>query len=299
MSDNTESPDEPDDESRDVGGDGNEDGDDGGSHDVGVRAVAPESSSPPVALTGWQRLQQTFVNPTQSKSSSPAPDFSSMTDAEVRAQITKIDAIERRVGMAASVLAAAFALIFTLPYMVSKIAVPGPTKPVHKKCPDHFTFTTNGSHAASCNKVYPPSHYLLPLIVWLALAVAIYVTVRIGRRSLVAFTILITGLSFGTFLVFLPFLVAGGWLLLRAYRTQRYGSPTAKEPVEGYAPRGSRKQGGSRAGPSLGPSSGAKSSAKSGPSPARPKPKGDTGPPSANKRYPPKTTQKRCLSTIW
>ncbi len=257
--------------------------DDDPGADLGDGAGSPQE---PIRLTGWQRLQQTFYSSPANKPAAEAPDYSELTDAEIKARVTKIDATERRVGYAASAIALAFALVYTVPYLVSKIAVPGPTKPHHKICPAHFTYTTNGKTPATCNRIYPASHYVTPLVVWLVLAAAIFIAVRVGRRSLLAFAILITGLSFGTFLIFLPFLAAGGWLLLRAYRTQRFGSPTAKQPVPGYTPSGPRARGQPRAAPAKG------SGTKQKPAPQA-KPQLDKGPPTANKRYTPKTPPKK------
>ncbi|MHB8219076.1 MAG: hypothetical protein ACYDHU_01960 [Acidimicrobiales bacterium] len=205
-------------------------------------------------MTGWQRLQQSFYKPPVPRTEKRQPlapvDFSKMSGAEVRARINQIDDTERKIGLAGSVLAAIFALIFTIPYMVSKIAVVTTVKPLHKTCTGHLLkFEANGKGPATCNGVYPASHYVFPLVVWLVFALAIFVTVRIGRRAPVAFALVLTGLAFGTFIVIVPFVVAGGWLLLRAWRTQRYGSPTARAPLDGYVRPGPREPRRSGSGP--------------------------------------------------
>jgi len=248
-------------------------------------------------MTGWQRLSQTFFNPPKQKrrpGAAPEPvDFSKMTDAEIRTRITQIDDTERKIGLAAAILAAIFALIYTVPYMVSKIAVATTIKPVHKTCADHLTYVANGKGPATCNGVYPASHYVFPLVIWLVFALAIYVTVRIGRRAPVAFAIVLTGLAFGTPIIILPFVLAGGWLLLRAWRTQRYGSPTAKAPIDGYVrpgPRAGRGTGsvGSRTG--TGTTNGPRRSGRRG---QLPTPDITRVPPTPNKRYTPKAPPKK------
>lgn len=253
-----------------------------------------EAQVPPAGtrMTGWERLSRTFLNPPKSGArqgqSAGPPDYASMTEEEVRTRIISIDATERKIGLAGSVLAAIFALVFTIPYMVSKIAVQTTTKPLHKTCPPGLTYTPNGKAPATCNGVYPPSHYVLPLVVWLIFAVAIYVTVRIGRRSPLAFALALTGLSFGTIVVIIPFVGAGAWILVRAWRTQKYGTPRAKAPVEGYVrppPRNARsaRASGGGGGARSSPTKGAKGAA----------PQGVRQPPAPSKRYTPKAPPKK------
>ncbi|MDA8359430.1 MAG: hypothetical protein M0Z95_24710 [Actinomycetota bacterium] len=285
--------------------------DDLGFDATGAEPMDLAAATAPRMRTGWQRLQESFFKPPPPRSPKTPPtpaDFSKMTGAEIRARINQIDDTERKIGLAGAILAAIFALIFTVPYMVSKIAVATTVKPLHKTCADHLTYEANGKGPATCNGIYPPSHYVFPLVVWLVFALAIFVTVRIGRRAPVAFALVLTGLAFGTFIVIVPFLGAGGWLLLRAWRTQRYGSPTARAPVEGYVRPGPREPRGTRAGPgrngragvgSTGLLSGSEATGSSGrgflrrrpaeiPQQARSRPT-----PTANKRYTPKAPPKK------
>ena len=244
----------------------------------------------PRPRTGWERLSETFLRPASSPRSRPEPvkvDYASMTDEEKRARITQIDPMERKVGLAAAALAAVFALVYTIPYMVAKISVATTVKPLHKTCTHgyHYVAATN-----TCNGVYPASHYTFPLILWLAFSVAIFVTVRIGRRAPMAFAIVLTGLAFGTVIIMLPYVVCGAWLLLRAYRTQKYGAPNAKVPVEGYErppPRQGRGSG-RRAAPA-GPRNTTRRKRGNDPEPEEPV----RQPPSASKRYTPKSAPKR------
>lgn len=238
--------------------------------------------------TGWERLSETFLRPASPPGPRPAPvtiDYAAMSDDEKRARITQIDPMERKVGLGAAALAAVFALVYTIPYMVGKISVATTVKPVHKTCTHgyHFVASTN-----TCNTVYPASHYTFPLILWLVFAAAIYVTVRIGRRAPMAFAIVLTGLAFGTVIILLPYVVCGAWLLLRAYRTQKYGAPTAKAPVEGYVrppPRSGRGAG--RPSPTSGTRNTTRRTRAGEPEQA------DRPPPSASKRYTPKSAPKR------
>lgn len=230
--------------------------------------------------TGWERLSQTFLRPASApKPPQEQPDFSRMDDDEKRARIVAIDPTERKVGIVASVLAVALAIYANVPYMVSKIAVPTTIKPKGKACPADLKYVAS---TKSCNGVYPASHYVLPLVITLVLAVAIYVTVRIRRRSPLAFTLVMTGLAFGNLIVLVPYGLAGAWVMLRAWRTQKYGSPTSRVPLEGWVPPAPR--GTTRRARSAGPSGGRRR--KGGTEPAKSTVR---KPPSANKRYTPKT----------
>lgn len=242
---------------------------------------ADATSASPSGETRWQRLSAPFLRPPKLDKTPAAPkepDYARLTDDEKRQRIVTVDPIERKIGMAAAAFTAVLAVIETVPYMLNKTVVATTTKPVGHHCPNGLTYVTHGSSAATCNGVYPASHYAFPLVVWLVLALAIFVTARIGRRSAVAFSTALTGISFGTVFM-VPFIVVAGWIMLRSWRTQKYGAPNAKTVRPGYTPppRGSTR----------------------GTRPSRRK-KGDTDetrpngrkPPEANKRYTPKTPPK-------
>jgi len=95
------------------------------------------------------------------------------------------------------------------------------------------------------------------------------------KRTLVAFAFFITGFSFT--LIFAPLGFAlvflGGWLMLRAWRIQKYGTPSAKAAAGQAATRRPRREGKAAAG-------------------APPKPSGHKAP-TANKRYTPKAPPRK------
>lgn len=271
---------------------------DGGEATAATAGAAANGSSPHGRpRTGWERLSDTFLRPAKPAGSRKEPekvDFSSMSDDEKRSRISSIDPTERKIGLAASILAAVFALVYSIPYMVSKIAVPTTVKPVHGTCATTLTYVASSK---TCNGVYPPSHYVLPLVLWLVFAAAILVTVRIGRRSPLAFAMVLTGLAFGTLILMIPFVAAGAWVLIRAYKTQKYGAPNAKAPLEGYVrppprTRGSGGRGGTGAGKSAGGGSARNSTRRR--RKGEPEPEPDVRPPpTASKRYTPKSPPKK------
>ena len=78
----------------------------------------------------------------------------------------------------------------------------------------------------------------------LVFAILGLVGLRLRRRTFVAFSFFIIGLSFTyTYgLLAFPFLMVGGWLMLRAYRVQKYGTPNAKTIARQGAVRTTRAE---------------------------------------------------------
>ena len=78
------------------------------------------------------------------------------------------------------------------------------------------------------------------MCVLLLFALTLFVAVQLRRRSALGFAALMNGLAFetttGSFILGLPFIFFGGWLLIRAWRVQQYGSPTATKATAGGAP---------------------------------------------------------------
>ncbi len=178
-------------------------------------------SSPP---TGWLgRLSKTFVKP-----SGPAVVKAEVVDErplsaeEKRQLVLRLDPTERKIGYIGAALAGVLALLTYLPQILH------PT-PVNLKKTGTCDPLSKGG--AVCH-TYPAQHWYLPLALYLILAVAMFVATRFGRRAPLAFAALMNGLAIevNAGLIALPFIGAGGWILIRAWRAQRYGSPTAKGP---------------------------------------------------------------------
>jgi hypothetical protein len=105
-----------------------------------------------------------------------------------------------------------------------------------------------------------------------------FVALRRRRRSLLAFTFFVVGFAFT--LVFPPLgfalIILGGWLMLRAYRMQKYGTSNMKMVAKEAAARPSRK-------------------ARLQEAKTPVKPTGYKAPP-ANKRYTPKAPSKKKIT---
>jgi hypothetical protein len=237
------------------------------------------------------RISQAFSRTPSAKPTSggraEAPE-EKLTGAELKAKVSQVDDRERKIGYAGAALGVVVSLASLVPYIVNPKLGAKTTRATSKTCPVNHDYRVV-HHVAECVAVISSRSALLAtLAVLLVFSIAIGVATRIGRRSFVAFAALMTGLAFFTVLPLfgVPYLAGGGWLLVRAWRAQQNGSPTAKRPVDGNA--GSR---------SASRTSGAKTSTtpasgKRGKGGAPKEPVGKQAP-TANKRYTPKAPPKK------
>ncbi|HSZ36940.1 MAG TPA: tetraspanin family protein [Acidimicrobiales bacterium] len=120
----------------------------------------------------------------------------------------------------------------------------------------------------------------------LVLCVLGFVTLWKRKRTFVAFDLFLIGFAFTLFigLIAFVFILLGGWLMLRAWRINRYGTTDAKAIRQEVAsrPRGKGKGGAAPASKTAGPTKGRASS-----QPASRKP------PTASKRYTPKAPPRK------
>jgi hypothetical protein len=140
-----------------------------------------------------------------------------------RAVVMGIDRTERRVAFIAGGLALVLAALFT-PHLYKNTWITETAKPVRGHtcaAPYHWnTVLKTCSHL----RLTHPSDWLPQFILIVLMAAAIVVFAYLRKRVGVAFAGFFLGLALGT--VGLPFLILGGWLLLRALRLQRYGDPS-------------------------------------------------------------------------
>ena len=258
----------------------------------------------PVAAPSWkERLTAPFVRPpgTAAAPASKAPERPP-TDREVGERIKLIDPLERRVGTIGVVIGVVLVLAERARYLI-KPSTPVSTSVarVGKHCPAHFTYQSVSGHMMCVgNVVYSRSHWIEDTLVLLLFPLAMYISLRLGKRAPLGFTALLTGFAFGTTFGVLgfPFLLGGGWLLLRAYRVQKFGSPTAKAAIEGYTPKTRRQKQAEAAAASSAAKPGAKPGAPRTASRRGKKDVAKTTPtgrpvPEQNKRYTPKAPPKK------
>src|ERR1700733_10755744 len=139
-----------------------------------------DDAVPPQGFSG--RLKASFFKPP----SRPSP--MSLTDAETRQQISRIDPKERRWGIYASILAAAVALLAELPGVLHprKQHASVSTKPVGTHCAGDFYDATT----KACYTLHSRSFWVWTMCVLLLFAATLFVAVQLRRRSALGFAAL-------------------------------------------------------------------------------------------------------------
>lgn len=225
------------------------------------------------SIGAW--LSATFLKPAKPKPVVEEPEERPLTEEEQRQQARMLDPTERKIGYVGVGLGLLISFGLTLPYVFDRhltVQVKQASAPTGTKCPSGFHYVPRvGSHAAECNGkvVYPVSHWLILMALLLVFTIAIFVTVRLGRRVPVGFAIFIAGIAYESIVGLLGvlFIVPGAWLLFKAWKVRKdQATPGAPPPGRG---------------PTRGPSS------------ARPRPPGGQG---SNKRYTPKAAPAKATS---
>lgn len=195
-----------------------------------------------------------------------------------REAVLNLDHTEARIGLFGAGLAAVLAFAAAMPGVLN----PKTTKVTqtisalkNHTCIPGFTYQKSSGQCTGKGTL-SLDHWIVELAILLAFAIAIFVATRFGRRGPVGFTLLMTGLAFEAYLGILgvAFIAGGGWILIRAWRVQRYGSPTATKSN----PTGERRPAPTRA-ERAGRAKQAKEPVRKGPE--------------ASKRYTPKKTKKK------
>jgi hypothetical protein len=210
-----------------------------------------------------QRISPMFLRPAKPKEVPPEEPDRVLNPDERKAAMSGLNAVEVKWAKGGLILSTGLGIVLTL-YLSSA----------------HRTRTeTIIKHGKKIKGTVPISGtWLLLGGIVLAFCALGFYALRKRRRSLVVFAFFVTGFSFT--LIFAPLgfalIALGGWLLLRAYRIQKYGTPNAKmaaQEARARPPRRERKQ--------------AISSTSTSSKPAAYKP------PSANKRYTPKAAPRK------
>ena len=250
---------------------------DGGEadHSDGAQTAAP--------TTFMAKVSQAFFKPPKPKApEQPQEPERPLTDAEKKAKVNQIDPTERKIGLGGAALAAVIGLFTFVPYIDNPRSAPHPTSSVIKghTCASGYTYQkVSGRYTCvDLNAHYAAAHWVPDLVIVLLFALAVFVTVRIGRRAPLAFALLMTGFALEAVVqtvLAIPFVFAGGWLVVRAWRVQKYGSPTASAARRKAAAGGSNTTSTGKGG----------SGAAAGGTTARPsKPAKPTGRPASGRR---------------
>jgi hypothetical protein len=190
-------------------------------------------------------LSATFLRPPKPKRPElEEPDERPLTEEEQRLQARMLDPTERKIGIVALVLALIISLGLTVPYMIDRhltVKVKQAGTPSGTTCSPGFTYSKVGKQAAQCtgNVVYPVSHWLVLMVLLLVFAIAIFITLRVGRRVPLGFAVLVSGIAYESTvgLLGLLFIIPGAWLLFRAWKVRRPDSPTGELPQPRSGPK--------------------------------------------------------------
>ena len=144
--------------------------------------------------------------------------------------------------------------------------------------PLYFTVANKVTKDGKNSIAVAPDAKLLGLVILVLCAIG-FAALWKRKRTLVAFDLFLLGFAFTLFVGLLGFvfILVGGWLMLRAWRLNKYGTTNSKAIAREAAarPRGRQRK------------EAAQSTAKSGGSPAVRKP------PTASKRYTPKAPARK------
>jgi hypothetical protein len=148
--------------------------------------------------------------------------------------------------------------------------------------PAYITASNRVTKAGKNSIAVAPDAKLLGGVI-LVLCILGFVTLWKRKRTFVAFDLLLIGFAFTLFigLIGFVFILLGGWLMLRAWRINRYGTTDAKAIRQEVS---SRPRGRAKASTSKESSSTTKSKAS---------PSGARKPPTASKRYTPKSPPRK------
>lgn len=229
-------------------------------------------------------LSTTFLKPPKPKPPKvEEPEERPLTEEERRQQAIMLDPTERKIGYTGVLLGLLISFGLTLPYVFDRhltVTVKQAGTPTGTTCQSGFTYTPKvGSHAAECTGkvVYPVSHWLVLMALLLVFTIAIFITVRIGKRVPMGFAILVAGIAYESIvgLLGLIFMVPGAWLLFKAWKVRR-DLATGQAPPPSGGPKGRSAPG--RPAPAEGPGSNKRYTPKAAPAKgAQPKGAGAKG----------------------
>ena len=215
------------------------------------------SSKPPKTLTG--RIMGAFTGPASSgapQSGGDAPAI--IPPGERKAAMSTLDQLEAKWALIALILAT-----------VAGIAIP-----------IYFIAENKVTKAGKNSIAVAPDAKLLGAAILVICAVGLLALWK-RKRTLVAFALFLVGFAFTIFigLAGFAFILVGGWLMLRAWRINKYGSTNTKVIAREAAARPRGRQSKSKEAP--------RSTSKTASSPAAKKP------PTASKRYTPKAAPRK------
>ena len=171
-----------------------------------------------------------------------------------RSVILGLDSLEQKVGYVAGFVAGALAAIVPI-FLQNTLVTDTATLTTAKTCPTNYHLIHG---ICQYTHLTHSSVWLLKFLEFIILGAAVVFFSYRRKRAGVATAALIMGLALGA--AGLPFLLVGGWLVVRAFRLQKYGdasfSGSSKRAREMAQARKAARASGSRTPTADGPSRG-------------------------------------------
>ena len=137
-----------------------------------------------------------------------------------REVVMGLDDVERGVGIFGGVIALVLAAIY-IPHLTKNTWITETAKPTNNKCPEGYKLVLE-----ECQKhlLTHPSYWIPQFVATLVIGASLIIFSILRKRAGVCVAAFLLGLDLGT--AGLVFLFLGGWLVVRAFRLQKYGDAT-------------------------------------------------------------------------
>ena len=143
-----------------------------------------------------------------------------------REAILGLDDLERKLSVTLALIALGFGIFFVVQWATNATIVKTAKPLAHHACPTGYHYLAS---SALCQQIsHNRGAWLLQCIVVVVLGLAILYTAWRKKRAGVATFALLLGLFLGVAGLGVVFFFFGAWLMLRAYRLQKYGDATWK-----------------------------------------------------------------------
>lgn len=194
----------------------------GASNDPGRAAV----------LSLRERLSQTFLKAPKPAAEAKTVRDRPMTNDEKRLWIRGLEPVERKWGMILAAYGAIVALYLTVPDLTGKHYVHEKITPKHGH--PYWAWVSTGRSSA----------LLLGLL--LAISAGAFLAAYFRKRAILGFCLLIG--AFASNVLGIPMLIMAGWIFIRSWRVQKYGSTDAKVAAKAASERREAKKRGEKVG---------------------------------------------------
>jgi uncharacterized membrane protein YciS (DUF1049 family) len=199
---------------------------------VTFRTVTDEIQTPNPTEPEPKSVARGFLKPKPTSPTAEKADAVIVYGDQRKEAMRSLEPFERKLGYAASALALVFGGFYC--YIGLTAAHPALAKPVGGKCSLDYKLEhakSAGKAIAFCSLQRGHSYYAILAVIMAIFVIAIALSARIGRRVALAFTVLLTGFALSAaagLAVAVPFILMGGWLMLRAWRLQKFGTTDAR-----------------------------------------------------------------------